>query len=295
MLSLAGAVHGQLIIADNYNVTGNGSGFALDNGVNSGINPPTTRLTGSAAADLRYIQTITGTPKALTSYTINNNKLQVAAAANSGRFVFSADGTVPFDFGPALGASLATPSAPLTYDVTISIANSAAGTQRTSFGIATAEGDVTTFDFGVQLYRAASADTFYNIQKRIDVASNGLADQNTSIGTTAPGTSGSELNFLIRVIDAGAETTTFSSQVKVSLDGGATFFYDTATDSSLVNGWRFDGAGRYFIWDVAGSAAPTYDNFSVTVVPEPSTIALAGLGCAAFFLMRYRGGNSRKH
>src|SRR6476660_1362252 len=45
------------ILGDNYNVTGSGSGFALGSGVNSGINPPTTRLTGTAAANLRYINT----------------------------------------------------------------------------------------------------------------------------------------------------------------------------------------------------------------------------------------------
>ncbi|HRZ92214.1 MAG TPA: hypothetical protein P5022_04850, partial [Candidatus Paceibacterota bacterium] len=43
-----------LIVADDYNVTGQGTGFALDAGVNTGINPPATRLTGLAAPNLRY-------------------------------------------------------------------------------------------------------------------------------------------------------------------------------------------------------------------------------------------------
>ncbi len=51
LLLVAGAAsYGQTIIADNYNVTGSGTGFALNTGVNTGINPPTTRLTGTAAA-----------------------------------------------------------------------------------------------------------------------------------------------------------------------------------------------------------------------------------------------------
>ena len=57
---VGGTAFGQTtIVSDNYNVTTTTTGFALDNGVNSGINPPTTRLTGTAAANLRYIQTAT--------------------------------------------------------------------------------------------------------------------------------------------------------------------------------------------------------------------------------------------
>src|ERR1044071_4526999 len=74
------AAYGQTIVADDYNVTGSGTGFALDNGVNSGINPPTTRLTGTAASGMRYIQTATG--KAASNFTITGNKQQVAFSAN---------------------------------------------------------------------------------------------------------------------------------------------------------------------------------------------------------------------
>src|SRR5262245_15693091 len=77
----AGLGRGQVIVADNFNVTGSGTGFALGSGVNSGINPPTTRLTGTAAADLRYIQTFT---KTNTAFSIASNKLRVTAAANPG-------------------------------------------------------------------------------------------------------------------------------------------------------------------------------------------------------------------
>src|SRR5688572_12823667 len=88
-----------IILSDTYNVTSTNSGFALNTGINAGINPPTTRLGGTAKANLRYIDTGT---KATNAYTIAGNKLQVAVAATPGRFVLSADGVTPFDFGPAL-------------------------------------------------------------------------------------------------------------------------------------------------------------------------------------------------
>src|SRR3954454_9898124 len=86
------------IVSDTYNVTGSGTGFALNTGVNSGINPPTTRLTGSAKANLRYINTAT---KTNTAYSISGNELQVTSAVNPGRFVLSADGATSFDFSSA--------------------------------------------------------------------------------------------------------------------------------------------------------------------------------------------------
>src|SRR4051812_22637166 len=163
---------GTVLVSDTYTVTGSGSGFALNTGVNTGINPPTTRLTGTMAPNLRYINTGT---KATTAYTIGSNKLKVAAAANPGRFVLSANGTTAFDFGPALGATGATPAAPVVYDLAINMDNDATATDRMSFAIGTSEGDATTWAFGVQLYRAASGNTFYTIGKRIDTTSSGLA------------------------------------------------------------------------------------------------------------------------
>ncbi|HET6408886.1 MAG TPA: PEP-CTERM sorting domain-containing protein, partial [Chthoniobacteraceae bacterium] len=75
----------------------------------------------------------------------------------------------------------------------------------------------------------------------------------------------------------------FNSRVQVSLDGGSSFVYDTLTDSSLPNGFRFDGANRYLIWDIAGTGATvtgfaTYDNLSVVLVPEPGTAILGLIG-----------------
>ena len=135
-----------------------------------------------------------------------------------------------------------------------------------SFALGTVESSAGDWDFGLQLYRAATGDDFYTVGKRIDVGSSGLAsDQNASIFAMAAGTVNSEVSFVIRVTDAGAQTSAFNSRVQVSQDGGATWFYDTANDASLTSGWRLDGASRYFSWDIAANDSfVTYDNFSVT-------------------------------
>ncbi|HEY4417537.1 MAG TPA: hypothetical protein VGO57_17730, partial [Verrucomicrobiae bacterium] len=54
--------------------------------------------------------------------------------------------------------------------------------------------------------------------------------------------------------------------VQVSVDGGSTWIYDTATDTDLPNGGiQFSGLGRYLAWDIAPNAGPvTYDNLSLT-------------------------------
>src|ERR1051325_4157010 len=129
------------IISDTYTGTTSGTGFALGNGVNTGINPPTTRLTGTAVANLRYYQTATAKPAS--QYDINSGRLRVTADTTSsiGRFTLSANGSTPFDFGPALGAPYASATNKATYDVTISMRNNASGTQRFSFALATVEGD----------------------------------------------------------------------------------------------------------------------------------------------------------
>ncbi len=274
-VATAGFLHaGTVLVSDTYTVTGSGSGFALNTGVNTGINPPTTRLTGTMAANLRYINTGT---KATSAYTIGSNKLKVAAVVNAGRFVLSANGTTAFDFGPALGVTGATPSNPVVYDLAVNMDNDATATDRISFALGTAEGDSTTWAFGVQLYRVASGNTFYTIGKRIDTTSSGLAsDLNAAITTLGAGTYGTELTFLVRVTDAGSETSAFHSRVQVSLNGGSTWIYDTATDTDLTSGFRFNGAARIIMWDQAPSAIATYDNFSVTWNSGPHTWTGAG-------------------
>ena len=294
VLLLAGAsAPAQSIIADNYNVANvDPHGFALGTGVNSGINPPTTRLTGTAADGLRYINRAN---KVDTAYYIGGNaRLRVNSGSQSGRITLSADGTNPFDFASSLGIPWATPANPVQYDITLSMDNNASGIQRMSFGLGTVESSAGNWDFGLQLYRAVAGDDFYTVGKRIDIGSSGLpSDENAAILAMASGTVNTEVSFVIRVTDAGAETSTFNSRVQVSEDGGASWFYDTLSDAALTSGWRLDGSSRFFSWDIAGgnSSFVTYDDFSVTVitaaVPEPSTLAL-GLLAGVVALIRRR-------
>jgi endonuclease/exonuclease/phosphatase family metal-dependent hydrolase len=257
------------IVADTYNVSGSGSGFDLNSGINSGINPPTTRLTGTAKANLRYFNTGT---KATNAYSISNNKLQVTAAANPGRFVLSADGTTSFDFSSALGVATASPTNRVVYDLAITMNNNSSDNQRFSFAIGTSEGDATTWDFGIQIYRTSSNDTFYTVGKRIDSGSSGLAsDINKAITTLTPNTFGNDILVLIRVTDAGSETSTFNSRVQVSLNNGNSWIYDTDSDADLPNGWRFNGPARHIMWDIAPGAGPvSYDDFSLKLNPPLS-------------------------
>jgi hypothetical protein len=267
LAALAGncALADTLIIQDKYDVAGAGTGFAPNTGVNSGIVSAKTRLGGRAGAGVRYLPVFTNKPAA--AYSLADKKLRVNAADKIGRFTCSVDGTNSLDLAPALGLAKATPAKPVVYDLTISMANQSAGIHRFSFAISTAMSAADDWDFGLQLYRKNKRDDFYTIGKRIDKSSTGLTvDLNEVMTTTSPGTVGSEIEFLIRVTDAGAETGEFSSRVQVSLDAGKSWFYDTLTDPNLADGWRLDGAARYVVWDVAPNAGPvTYDDFAVTL------------------------------
>ncbi|MDR2849989.1 MAG: hypothetical protein LBW77_05550 [Verrucomicrobiota bacterium] len=283
----AAAAQSVTLVADNYNVTENGRGFALGEGINTGINPPASnRLTGTVAAPLRYIYTQPhdGTDRDSMKYGIGNNRLRVIDGGKSGRFALSADGYTPFNFAPSLGSPDATPANPVVYDVKITIRNDASGTQRASFGISTADGDVTTWSFGVQLVHATTNDTFYAVYRRIDSSSAGVTDINAKALNTAPNTYKTPNAILLRVTDAGAESgAAYHSRVQLSLDNGTTWAYDTATDAALPNGFRFGGAGRVFVWDQAANDEYVYyDNFSVarqvTVSAAPVSPADGTLG-----------------
>jgi hypothetical protein len=283
LVALAATARAQtVIVSDDSNITNNASGFALNEGANSGINPPAfTRLTGAAAPNLRYLPTATG--RAASAYVIANDRLRVSSGTGIGRFTLSANGVTPYNFAPDLGTAGATPADPAVYEIRIAMRNDATSTARFSFGLGTAEGDVTTWDFGIQMYRPASGDDYYTIQKRIDTGSSGAGDINTMMTTTAPGTVGSPNDFLIRVTDAGAENAAYSSRVQVSVDNGTNWIYDTSTDAELPNGWRLDGAGRYIIWDQAGNSSGHvfYDDFaliSIYAPPPPPERVWAGAG-----------------
>lgn len=297
ILSTSMFANAQEIVSDDY--TGSGTGFVLGSGVNSGINPPATRLGGSAAAGLRYIEI---GAKADSLHSITDDKLRVDGDNNFGALTLSADGSTPFNFGSVLGTGSATSANPVTYDIAISMANNfgSGGRARFSFGIGTDQpvdgiGGAGAWDFGLQLYRNNNTGGGYTIGYRIDQASaEGLgADLNAEIiHNIGAGTFGSEVDFVIRVTDAGAESDSYNSRIQISRDGGATFFYNSDEDTSFT-GFRFDTADRYLTWDIAGNNTlggfVTYDNFSVTIVPEPPTsamLALAGIG--AFWYYRRR-------
>lgn len=254
-----------LILSDNYEVETTTTGFELNSGVNFGINPPATRLTGAAAPNLRYFNTYPE-GRSASKFGINSGRLRVLDGTGVGRFTLTADGANPYDFSTALGTADATPSNPVIYEVRIRMRNDASGTQRVSFGLATVEGDVTILDFGVQLVHATTNDDFYTIYRRIDTNSAGVADVNLLTTTTAAGTYKSLNSILMRVTDAGAESgTNYNSRVQLSLNNGTTWIYDTWTDGALPNGWRLDGPGRYIIFDQAPNDANVfYDGFSIT-------------------------------
>jgi hypothetical protein len=298
VLSMSSVASATLIISDDFNAPGAGSatGFALNTAVNKGIDPPNgiTRLTGTAAPGLRWMNR-TPTQKPDTVYRLDGDtRLRVNIGSQSGRISLSPDGVDAADFGPALGTDLASPGTKLEYDVRISMDNNTTGTQRMSFGWATTETSAASWDFGIQLYKAVGTDTTYTVQKRIDSASTGVADIDAPIGGIA-NAANSEVAFLIRVNDAGAESgTDYNSQVRVSIDDGATWIYDTALDGALPNGFRFDGAGRFLSLDIAGNATAftLYDNLSInltTAAPEPCSLGL--VGAAGMMLL---GGRRRK-
>ncbi len=269
-----------LIIGDDYNITGSGSGFALGSGVNSGINPPNTRLTGLAGPNLNYYK-YSGA-KLDNRHAITDNKFQVTRGQDPSVITLTA-GTGGYDFSSALRTLNASPAVPSVYEFTITMGNTSWTNQRCSFGLTTEQGGVTTWDFGLQIFRTTTTEDFYTIQKRIDGASTGLAaDLDGPITTTAPGTwTNGFVIFLVRVTDAGAQLYEYNSRVQVSLDGGVSWIYDTSTDAELPNGWRLDTTGRYFFWDISGYGIASYDDFTVNWISGPeasSTLTWSGAG-----------------
>ncbi|MDB6024769.1 MAG: hypothetical protein JWM68_992, partial [Verrucomicrobiales bacterium] len=291
VLAISGiALQGVEIVRDNYTATNVNAGFALGNGVNSGINPqgtpPFTRITGTSAANLRYLYTQTGTAKSTNSFTIGNgltantNRLKVAGSGSSGRFTLSANGTAPFDFAPALGVPNASPTNPSIYEIQITMDNdtpTANGNARFSLGFATAEIDANNWDFGIQLYRIGTADLNYTVQKRINSLSHGFPSPtniNSPIITGGvAGAFGTEVTFRIHVTDAGPESgTNYNSRIEVYIIGASAtnLIYDTQASAEVANKWRLDGPGRFISWDIAGNTVATYDNFAVTLISAPS-------------------------
>ncbi|MBP7827558.1 MAG: hypothetical protein KA236_13520 [Verrucomicrobia bacterium] len=266
------ASHAQVtVVSDDCTAVNTASGFALGQGINSGVYPPfSNRITGTVAANLRYYKS--GGERANSKYLIDDNRIRVSTETKIGRFVLSTDGSTPFNYARALGTLGASPSDPAVYEVRISMQNEASSTARLSFGLSTSEGDANNWDFGVQINHADAAHDYYTVHRRIHSASSGAGSLNNPIATAPPGSWKTMVHFLIRVTDAGAESgANFNSRVQVSMDDGNTWVYDTSTDSALPNGFRFDAPGRVFIWDQASNGSGTcyYDNFSVISIHAP--------------------------
>ena len=268
------------IISDTFTAVNVTNGFLLGAGINSEINPPTsTRLTGTVAANLRYIRRGN---KNESAYSVSSGtSCVITSGSQSGRFTLSdgttneVDGTTNvFDFGPALGVSSATPQNPRIYEVGITMANKVNVNNtnntvgRLNFAFGTVEAGAGSWSFGVQILPTTNGT--YNIYKRIKPLASGLASDLNAVITNT-GANGTELSFLMRITDAGAEPDTNSvahSRLQLSMDAGATWFYDTQTDPILVNGWRFETATRYVSFDQApNSGQDIYDNFFISV-PE---------------------------
>jgi formylglycine-generating enzyme len=250
---------GQLVVADNCNVTGSGTGFALNTGVNTQLS---ARLSGIATNGLSYLQT--ATTKAASSYSINNNKIKVAVAANAGRFTFTTDRATPKDFGPTLGSDTATSTDPAIYDLSAKISNASSGTERTSFGVATADSGVQDWSLGIQLVNSGANLALY---RRVDASCNPTGADYNNVIATLPGQAGAEISLRIRITDAGAETgSSYSSKYEVYANGALVF-------ASSVGDFRFSSSPtRVVLFDTAPSAGPvTYDDFSMSVVTATNT------------------------
>jgi hypothetical protein len=267
----------QVVISDSFNVAGGNSG-STGFGVNVGVNTEiSARLQGTAASGLSYLQT--GTGKAATNFSIASDRLVVADAASPGAFQLSADGISPLNFGDFLAGS--------SYEIklTMDLDDTEAASRRMSFYLTdqpTPAAGVGDADFGFQLATSATSGGPMSVFRRIDAASNsGNTDINNSVASGLP--FGEPVEFRL-VINDSTDSTTFSSTYELFVNGS----------SAATGTFRFSGGAanaRYLTFDVAPLAGPAaYDNFSVTVVPEPSSLlaTLGGAGCLLGLTRRRR-------
>ena len=255
------SVRGQIIVSDNCNVTGgnsSGTGFGSNVGVNYQL---PGRLSGSASNGLSYFELPT-TTKAASSYSIQSNRIYVAVAANPGRFTLSSNGTSPFNFASALGTVTASAGNPVVYDLAAKISNHSPATDRTSFGIATADGGIQAWNLGIQLVNnGANLD----IYRRVDSGSNPSGTDYNNVIATLAGQAEAEIDLRVRITDAGPETGTgtgnFNSSYQVFVNGNSVF-------TSAPGDFRFEtSSARLILCDTAGNAGPvTYDALALTLV-----------------------------
>lgn len=275
----------QLIFADSFNVT---DGFSPSTGFGSnGVNYEiASRLSGLAFDQnlgMTIRQNTVPTPiRGAIQYSIANNQLQILEGVNSGGFQYSADGgTTGFNFGSFLEGK--------TYEIkiTMTLGETENTTRRMTFfmtDVASPPGGVAASNYGVQLVSNATGGGPMSIYERISVAGSPTGEAiNRSVFTDLDFNTPVQLRLVI-TDSANYEPGVYESTYEL-------FVNDTF---ATTGNFRFNDSERYLIFDIAQNAGPGYyDDFSVTVVPEPSTLALAMLGLLAGIVFHRRFGARR--
>jgi hypothetical protein len=269
----------QLIFSDTFDVSGGfspGNTFT-NNGVNYEIG---SRLTGAAFDSnpgLRLLRT--GTEKAGSAYSIANNQLVVNDVAGVGSFQYSADGTAGFNFGSFLAGQ--------TYEIklTLTLGETEDLSRRASFYLADALGsNVTNSAVGFQIASNAVSGGTESAYRRIRATSSptGSAINESVLG-------GLDYNAPVEFRLVVTDSTDYTDGVFASL-------YDLYVNGVLASSgnFRFANDNRYLVFDVAPNSGPaSFDNFSVTLVPEPSTLALGFVGFVGSLAAWVRRSSSR--
>lgn len=262
----------QLIFADSFNVTDgfSGTGFG-PTGVNLEID---SRLSGSAPAlnpgmTMRR-NTAPSPTRGANQYSIFDNQLQILEGVNAGGFQYSADdGVTGFNFGSFLEGQ--------TYEIklTMRLGETENTSRRMSFyvtDIPSPDAGVGASNYGFQLVSNATSGGPMSIFERISAAASptGVAI-NQSVFPDLDFDTPVQLRLVI-TDSANYEPGVYESTYEL-------FVNDTF---ATAGNFRFNDSERYLIFDIAPNAGPGYyDDFSVTVVPEPSTKALALLALLA--------------
>lgn len=268
-LAIAPGASAQLIFADSFNVT---DGFSPSTGFGSeGVNYQIgSRLSGTAFASNQGMtirqNTVPAPIRGAIQYSIANNQLQILEGLNSGGFQYSADGGVTgYNFGSFLEGN--------TYEIklTMTLGETENNSRRMTFymtDVASPAGGVAASNYGFQLVSNSTSGGPMSIYERISAAASptGIAI-NQSVFTDLAFNTPVQLRLVVTDstdYGAGVYDSTYQLFVNDSLATTGTF--------------RFNNSSRYLIFDIATNSGPGYyDDFSVTVVPEPSTLALGTL------------------
>lgn len=251
-VACSSATAADLILSDNFDVTGGnspGTGFG-NNGVNYQIGSRLDGLAFDENSDLRLLYTTTGKPAS--AYSILDNQLHIADAANSGAFQYSADGTTAFNFGSFLEGQ--------TYEIklTMTLGEMENTSRRMSFMIADSAspaGGVGGANYGFQIASNATSGGTMSVFERLSASANpGPTAINQSVATGLP--FDQPIAFRLVITDS------FNYAPGVYESTYELFVNDTSVSSG---NFRFNNGGRYLIFDVAPNSGPArYDDFSVT-------------------------------